>query len=401
MERQMADMCNLGGSATDDDVALNEDAMDAFPEAMPEEEVKSPQRSRFASGDGTPEEACSPTSPLGRRKGAQTWSPDTRPQSATRPPSGKSGIGSDVQTDGCPSTADPGDKADPLSDVDSESPRASVATPSSQTRWRKLRALSGTIGVIKTYTNKNKLSHAEREENAKEQREKELKIRRSRQEALHNAAASNPLPAVLCERELMTTWVGPLTKRLVPGEKDRCILRKTSAEAYRLKMDTAPFPMMPLRTSSSMGSLDIGRQTSKSSRARRLGKAQRDEDDGTGTRSTDMGTANNRLQPLGPLSSSSGKPRDAMQVADSAEKLWLEPPRNVSSKVILQRLDDQKTSFRKTTFSAYTKEYDVMTGVLRVRFDEARLRREENAYLQKMDTLVGGQPARNTMHTVV
>jgi len=72
--------------------------------------------------------------------------------------------------------------------------------------------------------------------NHKERKDKEAKAKRSRQEALHRKIAVDPLPQDVCERELFTTWVSPVMRR-VATEKDRLsVLRKTRAETRQCKM---------------------------------------------------------------------------------------------------------------------------------------------------------------------
>merc|ERR1719261_1017685 len=57
--------------------------------------------------------------------------------------------------------------------------------------------------------------------------------------------------------------------------------------------------------------------------------------------------------------------------------LTLEPPKNLSGKVIFQRLEGQAAAFRKGTFAEHVKEYDMLTGERKMRIDEGRLHKAE------------------------
>merc|ERR1712139_257771 len=70
----------------------------------------------------------------------------------------------------------------------------------------------------------------------KDRKDKEVKAKRVRQEALHRKIVVDPLPQDVCEHELFTTWVSPVMRR-VATEKDRLsVLRKTRAETRQCKM---------------------------------------------------------------------------------------------------------------------------------------------------------------------
>jgi hypothetical protein len=74
--------------------------------------------------------------------------------------------------------------------------------------------------------------------------------------------------------------------------------------------------------------------------------------------------------------------------------LIIEPPSSLSNEVVVNRIEAQGIKFRKTTFTEYMKENDIFTGDPKVRFDQRRLDKEEEAILRKAQELVGGPAKR-------
>eukprot|EP00927_Polykrikos_kofoidii_P061947 TRINITY_DN56767_c0_g1_i1.p1 TRINITY_DN56767_c0_g1~~TRINITY_DN56767_c0_g1_i1.p1 ORF type:complete len:746 (+),score=169.15 TRINITY_DN56767_c0_g1_i1:66-2240(+) len=243
-----------------------------------------------------------------------------------------------------------------------------------------------------------------------ERRERDLKARRMKHEALHKSVAVDPLPPELCEREVLTTWVSPVVKRLVPSEKDRCMLRKTASESFNLKMAHKPFPMVPLPTKSSSLS-SLGRSTKCAGLALTGGSGASAAESavavgggGGAASATSAGGVGNTsgvglVSPNPPLSMS--QKMNAQQLGSSSpglvvggEPLVLGQRGNLSNRVIMQRFDTQLAAFRKGTFVEYMEEYDVLTGALKTRLDKNRLRKEEAKIVQKMEALLGGPPVK-------
>lgn len=74
----------------------------------------------------------------------------------------------------------------------------------------------------------------------------------------------------------------------------------------------------------------------------------------------------------------------------SYTNFFLEPPASLSHRIVECRLEAQAKEFRKKTFAQYMKENDIFTGDPKVRFDEKRLRTEEESALSKAQSLIGG-----------
>jgi len=233
---------------------------------------------------------------------------------------------------------------------------ASPKTPGAS-RWNKLR--------LAHRANKNMAS----EVNVKSRQERELKARRIAQEALHNKVANDPLPPELCERQIGTDWVSPITKRMCVGEKDRCVLHKSASESFLVKMNANSFPMMPLVSTL---------------RIKKALYVMKDDDVGSDATSAPAKDTDDKKDRKGERKKSMAP----------GVPLRMDPPESLKNKVILQRLDTQADAFRKTTFGVYTKDHDVFTGEFKVRLNEQTLKMEERSFLGKMHDLVGGPPKK-------
>jgi len=80
----------------------------------------------------------------------------------------------------------------------------------------------------------------------KDRKEREAWLKKQRADALVKRITSEELPQEIREREVFTTWVSPATRTVMAGANDRFALRKPSAEAFHLKMETKPFTMRSL-----------------------------------------------------------------------------------------------------------------------------------------------------------
>ncbi|CAJ1339902.1 unnamed protein product [Effrenium voratum] len=188
---------------------------------------------------------------------------------------------------------------------------------------------------------------------ANEKREEEAKLKRQRQERLEQKLKTELLPEAMRSTQLSTTWVSPGMKSLYTDAHDRDVMRMSRSSAFSLKMAPAN-PQM-------MGSKRRG--SSKEPGA---------------TSTSGLGDRPERAA--------------SRTLARGGETLTLEPAWNLSSKVVYNRLDVALKASQEHSFAMYTKEYDVFTGDLKQRFDEKRLRDEEDdAYLKRMRSMVGGK----------
>jgi len=309
----------------------------------------------------------------------------------------------------------------------------------------------------------------------KDRKAKDVKEKRVRQEALQHKISVDPLPEDVCAHELFTTWVSPVMRR-VATEPDRLsVLRKTSAEPRKCKMEVQPFLSMPLLRPSSnqegsarllsnrassapngqgagLGAVRVpsrGGQDefppgsaggprpnsrcsiSRAQKAASWGPGMLPEQDAMGGTNLKMGgrttggAEGNMLSQMrhavmtGPTAGwphafetravggsnivlpaqtlprvASAGGASAPAGANNPSQLLLEPPRSLNHTTVVDRLEAQAKAFRQTTFAEYMKENDIFTGVSKVRFDEKRLRTEEEAELRKAHLLVGGPAKR-------
>jgi len=261
-------------------------------------------------------------------------------------------------------------------------------------RWKKVSTVAKIMTLLSPHREK-------REEQAKQQREREQALLKK---------LSQPLPQNLREREVYTTWVSPVQKRLYPGAADRFVLNKTSAESFRLKMEKTPISARSQSTPALRH-----RPSDKGAAAKAPGGAQHEsasskDDGGSATGfSGHGGPAGARAtHSTGPSSKVVAFEKDAdkpppggsvpvlPRVASAGNSgiftLGLEPPQNINSKAVLQRLDLQDRAAEQQSFDHYRKAYDLSTGRPKQRLDAKRLRDDENSIQRKMHDLVGGEP---------
>lgn len=199
---------------------------------------------------------------------------------------------------------------------------------------------------------------------ANERREEEAKMKRHRQQLLEQKLKAETLPARFCKTELNTTWVSPGMLSLHGDAEDRDVMRMSRSSTFALKMA----PKNP-------------RLTGPTALRHRRGVSKEAEQ------------APVQGDPL-----ERGSPNHRSPLARGGETLTLEPPWNLSNKVVYNRLDIATKTSQTHSFAMYTKEYDVFTGDLKQRFDEKRLRDEEDAYLKKMRSMVGGNHMKKLLY---
>lgn len=233
---------------------------------------------------------------------------------------------------------------------------------------------------------------------ANEKREEEAKLKRQRLEDLQAQLASEKLPPELCRKELNTTWVSPPMKTLhVDAINRQQILHKPRAENFDLKMAAhmaRPLSMPALRSrdggaAKASDAVTVASQKDDGSmpanRERRISNA--GDTKGPGSSTAGGGGALGGRSGLN-MSSSGILPRLG------SETLALEPPSTLSGKVIDARMDKSSKAAKSHSFALYLKEYDVFSGIKKQRLPAKGLRDEENAYLKKMNGLIGGDPKR-------
>jgi len=286
-----------------------------------------------------------------------------------------------------------------------------------------------------------------------ERKEEEEKQKRRRQEEVQRRILVDPLPQELCEHEIVTTWVSPVTKRLQPDAQDRMVLRKRAAESFKLKMQVRPFSMPSLLKSKDEPAAG---STSRPATGSRAGSAPKpgsrggaDEGPGASVAATSIGgrsmarsvmtnTSRALKSTIGAATFGgldvdgfggglgytttagagkgtifqmrSGVSAGAAQWTSGAcvdgrlglphigshnpVPFFLEPPESLSSKVVVERLEKQAGAFRQGTFAEYVKENDIFTGDPKMRLDKKLLESEEDAALTEAEELIGGEPKR-------
>eukprot|EP00747_Dinoflagellata_sp_TGD_P168576 gnl/TRDRNA2_/TRDRNA2_195274_c0_seq1.p1 gnl/TRDRNA2_/TRDRNA2_195274_c0~~gnl/TRDRNA2_/TRDRNA2_195274_c0_seq1.p1 ORF type:complete len:774 (-),score=173.87 gnl/TRDRNA2_/TRDRNA2_195274_c0_seq1:168-2432(-) len=261
---------------------------------------------------------------------------------------------------------------------------------------------------------------------AKEKKEREAQERRDKTASLLTKIAE-PLPEDNRQRELNTTWVSPVLRRLATAESDRSLLQKSSSDSFQIKMVTAPSlaaerpgsaPQRSVPTKSRRSPAENSLEDGTS--GGRMGSRsvdRREADTGAhgtraGSRTLRPGTTQERCSQLDPSSHTAHETAKAskcrpgtfvgfgaqrVQVArgkTSSEKICMEPPEHLDDNTVMTRLVSQADAFKKQTFGEYVREYDILTGLKKNCIDGEKLKNEEKRYLAKMDRLVGGPPRK-------
>mmetsp|Transcript_34347 Transcript_34347/g.106914 ORF Transcript_34347/g.106914 Transcript_34347/m.106914 type:complete len:707 (+) Transcript_34347:84-2204(+) len=386
---------------------LLEQQLDEFAAILGEEPEEAEEDSlSISDGFSVASPGPSPPSSPTNRGAPASWSPRT--------PTGSAGVtfrdlgaSDDEASDGC------------------ASPSSSMClSPKSRkgAAWRKAQS---SMNVFAKF-NQIKLEHRAR-------KEREARAKKQRQEQVHRKIAVDSLPSELCERQLVTTWVSPCTKTLMPDAEDRNTLRKPSAEAFALKMATRPPPTRPLSMPALRAKSGAGQPRGSSSSAARGSRSNTGDakmatahetatvsqmslkDDGSlagGSVSRSVRGAAAGAASIGPGETGSTLPRVASAsgvsslqrelTAGSAHRHWttrgevlsLEPPQRLGSRVVGRRLEEQAKASKQKSFALYMKEYDIFTDMLKRTVDEKRLRDEEDACLRRAASLLDGPPKR-------
>lgn len=270
-----------------------------------------------------------------------------------------------------------------------------------------------TSGDARTPKTPKALTKFDHREAATLRKVNEAKARRLRQDLLQQKIVGEPLPPEICTRELNTDWVSPALEHMMGESGDRGVLNKTKADSYHLKMFT---PTMQARTLSMPALKAVARPQSKGHAY--VDSSKRRQHDA----STVSQTASAKEEVTGSMAGGSSRPNAKQSTAKDADLgrdvstatlatnasspslLAWSPPgmtpvlmdtaARISGKVICQRLEGQAKAFRQNSFANYIKEYDVFKGQPKQSFAEKRLRDEEDAFLRKLDSLVGGPPRR-------
>jgi len=277
----------------------------------------------------------------------------------------------------------------------------SPASPSSPSRatLRRMR-----VNVKKSMTGLRLSSN-------KRLKEEQQTEKRRRDDLLTKRIVAVPLPPEFCSRCLDTTWVSPITNRLVPGERDRQALRKPAAEAYHLKMDSPKQKTLPDLIVSRSRSAPELRAVSRVQELPRLMRSA-----GGGADSEGPGASMECSSPLSSLSSPTstkspsqkdvrmatmfGSSSRALRVA-VAEELILEPPPRLQNNVVMHRLEAAGEMAYANSFGNWVKEFDITSGVKKMRMDDAAVRKAETTYVKSLQDLVGppDQPALKMFDT--
>jgi hypothetical protein len=191
-------------------------------------------------------------------------------------------------------------------------------------------------------------------------REAEQAEKRRREDMLQARILDEPLPSHICERSLCTSWVSPITDRLVPVERDRQGLCKRACDSRNIKME---LPSVMHSHSEPTLSSSV--------------KLPKIEKHGCGHDLGDSATS----APFNPIATEKKR-----------YTITMEPPGSLKNAVVIGRLQEHIHCFNSKSFGAFSKEYDISTGVKKSRMDPTAMRQAENTYVSSLHALVG--PAR-------
>jgi len=213
----------------------------------------------------------------------------------------------------------------------------------------------------------------------RERREAEIAERRRRDELLDKYIAA-PLPEIFSQKSFDTSLVSPALDRLAPSDSERRLLPPLKHLKQKVKMRTpkalegTSFPTNPscpqqeAQPKADRSSANQGRQGSKNS----------------------VGSLNSsqREAPQRSLIRSQTGSR-AMLSMDSA---------NVKAEVVVNRLQQHMDAFRDASFDNVKKDTDILTGQRRQRLDADALDRDEKAFIEKMEAMVGSKSTPAIRH---
>jgi hypothetical protein len=251
-------------------------------------------------------------------------------------------------------------------------------------------------------------------------RESVSKMNRMRQElVVQLCGGDEPLPNDLRSRELNTGWVSPAFIRLTPDHEDRKDpLQKPSKDAFKVKMkkpcslgnpvlrslQKKPVPVIARDASEEHGdSVAVAGCNARRKTAYYQLKENCEEtelvDESRDARRRAMSETSVAMQmrKVAKVSSAadpSSQGRTTTAPHNGLVALSIGPPKGLRGDQIFERLDKQAVNFRKGTFSEFTKEHDLLTGIKKFAINPGELQREEKSYLSHMRALVGGKPQR-------
>lgn len=286
-----------------------------------------------------------------------------------------------------------------------------------------------------------KVSFTERASRSKAQSQKSFsrdsmkKQHTTRQETLQKLVADELLPSEYRARALNTCWVSPAVERLNPSAVNRSdVLGKPMKYAFQLKMETPPVRSTStpaLRAAQQLedaqarakdtedaATYSMSSSRSITNKANTSGRAGAKSQESESLVSSDghlprmqkrQSTTTGDVKQLAALLTGSGGTAGHTSAQQQSKAggggvnantntvgLVLHPPKNLSGDVIRQRLEDQAKGFRNKTYAQYMKDFDILTGKKKEKVQASNLRREEDACLQKMARLIGGEPQRLT-----
>jgi len=277
----------------------------------------------------------------------------------------------------------------------------------------------------------------EAKEDARTRKEQEVKAKKLRQETVAKKICAEELPPDLCVRTLSTSWVSPPFQYLAHAPDRHQVLHKTSLDTFKLTMAVkGELPKRPLSMPAPQKSKSQLRRRNLESQlgaGAAVSGSRGGEDSSLGSV---RGGAGAGLLPssqsvpmlprmvvtasLGSKASSTSKGDTAAASSSAAnlprmaaiagalaagsnkavsalmrgEVLNMDPPQRLKQDLVLQRMEEHGKAYVKNSFALYTKEHDIFTGTRKNRSDPTMLKNEEDAYIKKMEMLVGGDPKR-------
>jgi len=277
----------------------------------------------------------------------------------------------------------------------------------------------------------------EAKEDARTRKEQEVKAKKLRQETVAKKICAEELPPDLCVRTLSTSWVSPPFQYLAHAPDRHQVLHKTSLDTFKLTMAVkGELPKRPLSMPAPQKSKSQLRRRNLESQLGAVAAVSGSRGGEDSSLGSVRGGAGAGLLPssqsvpllprmvatasLGSKASSTSKGDTAAASSSAAnlprmaaiagalaagsnkavsalmrgEVLNMDPPQRLKQDLVLQRMEEHGKAYVKNSFALYTKEHDIFTGTRKNRSDPTMLKNEEDAYIKKMEMLVGGDPKR-------
>jgi len=64
---------------------------------------------------------------------------------------------------------------------------------------------------------------------------------------------------------------------------------------------------------------------------------------------------------------------------------------SIKGQDVVKRLEQEREAIMQNSFDHYKKEFDLVTGVRKLKFDQVKLHRDENQYVDSIQALVGSR----------